>query len=239
MPEVEQFSSNLAHRRMPAAQSQPVRAAGGQHISPATRKVMDVFVQRLRKPAVFLAAAVTLTVGMICGPAWSLHTVHAASGFRKVVLKEVGTGRESNADAERIRIEFTAEAVGAASMLGPEATDEAILNDYADCLEGGDALVGRRLFYEKTEASCHRCHRTSDASPAGHIGPVTLLTSEIDERVTGLSPIPADIRKVFHRNEVRHVVAFLASLRDEATSPQPSCGFHSPAEISHAQHLDW
>ena len=31
----------------------------------------------------------------------------------------------------------------------------------------------------------------------------------------------------------------LASLRDEATSPQPSCGFHSPAEISHAQHLDW
>lgn len=197
---------------------------------------------------------------------------------------EFGTGWENNADAQLIRIEFTTEAVAASDMLGPEATDEVILDYYADCLEGGDATVGRRLFYEKTEASCHRCHRASDAGPAGDIGPdlrrigttrtrrelleslvlpnkviaqgfettlvsmsngrqhagvvkaetddelllvdpesgpVTLLKSDIDERVTGLSPMPADIRKVFHKNEVRDVVAFLASLRDEASSPQP------------------
>ena len=52
-------------------------------------------------------------------------------------------------------------------------------------------------------------------------GPVVLMKSEIDERVTGLSPMPADIRKVFSKDEVRHVVAFLASLRQTTPTTKP------------------
>jgi quinoprotein glucose dehydrogenase len=30
---------------------------------------------------------------------------------------------------------------------------------YSECLTGGDALRGRRIFHEKVEASCMRCHK--------------------------------------------------------------------------------
>lgn len=207
--------------------------------------------------------SLTRPVDMKLGPDGALYVI------------EFGTGWENNADAQIVRIEPAPDAVTTAS-LDVMASDDEIFQYYLECLDGGDAANGRRLFYEKVEASCHRCHRASDEGPAGDIGPdlrdvaskrtrqelleslilpnkviakgfettlvsmddgrqhagvvkeetattlklvdpesgpVVLDKDAIEVRVTGLSPMPADIRKVFSRDEVRDMVAFLASLR--------------------------
>jgi quinoprotein glucose dehydrogenase len=41
---------------------------------------------------------------------------------------------------------------------------------YRDALEGGDAESGRRIFYEKAEASCAKCHKVHGRG--GEVGPV-------------------------------------------------------------------
>ncbi len=187
---------------------------------------------------------------------------------------EFGTGWENNADAQIVRIEPSPDALAPVS-LGVTPADDEIFQYYLECLDGGNADRGRQLFFEKVEASCHRCHRVSDDGPGGDIGPdlrdvaskrtrqelleslilpnkviakgfettlvsmddgrqhagvvkretdttlelvdpesgpVVLNKDAIEIRVTGLSPMPADIRKVFSREEVRDMVAFLASL---------------------------
>jgi quinoprotein glucose dehydrogenase len=41
---------------------------------------------------------------------------------------------------------------------------------YEDCLEGGDPASGRKLFFERSQLSCLRCHRVQDQG--GEVGPV-------------------------------------------------------------------
>lgn len=205
----------------------------------------------------------TRPIDMKIGPDGALYVI------------EFGTGWEDNADAQIVRIEPAAEA-SATATLSPMPSDQEVAEYYQPCLDGGDAARGQRLFFEKVEASCHRCHRASDAGPGGDIGPdlrdigskrtraelleslilpnrviakgfettlvsmddgrqhagvvkretdtslelvdpengpVVLEKDAIELRVTGLSPMPADIRKVFSRDEVRDMVAFLASLQ--------------------------
>ncbi len=43
------------------------------------------------------------------------------------------------------------------------------LASYRDCISGGDAKVGERLFMTKTELSCVRCHKVGDTG--GDVGP--------------------------------------------------------------------
>jgi quinoprotein glucose dehydrogenase len=44
------------------------------------------------------------------------------------------------------------------------------LAPYLDTLEGGDARRGRRIFFERTEAQCQRCHKIN--GQGGEVGPV-------------------------------------------------------------------
>jgi quinoprotein glucose dehydrogenase len=44
------------------------------------------------------------------------------------------------------------------------------LAPYLDSLEGGDARRGRRIFFERTEAQCQRCHKIN--GQGGEVGPV-------------------------------------------------------------------
>lgn len=48
-----------------------------------------------------------------------------------------------------------------------DATDP--LARWRECLEGGDAKIGREIFYEKAEAACMRCHKLSGVG--GDVGP--------------------------------------------------------------------
>ena len=43
--------------------------------------------------------------------------------------------------------------------------------NYLECLEGGDAENGRRVFAEKTEVSCARCHRAGPGIEDSSVGP--------------------------------------------------------------------
>ncbi|MFN0021403.1 MAG: PVC-type heme-binding CxxCH protein [Pirellulaceae bacterium] len=59
---------------------------------------------------------------------------------------------------------------------GLEADDAAVL-PYLDCLEGGDLERGRRIFRERAEVSCVRCHRV--AGSGGDVGPdLTKLSAD-------------------------------------------------------------
>jgi quinoprotein glucose dehydrogenase len=60
---------------------------------------------------------------------------------------------------------------------GGLAADDAAVLPYLDCLEGGDVERGRRIFRERTEVSCVRCHRV--AGSGGDVGPdLTKLTAD-------------------------------------------------------------
>jgi quinoprotein glucose dehydrogenase len=50
------------------------------------------------------------------------------------------------------------------------AKDESPLAVYRETLQGGSAERGRRLFLERTQLSCVRCHKVGDAG--GDVGPV-------------------------------------------------------------------
>ncbi len=47
--------------------------------------------------------------------------------------------------------------------------DDAAVTAYLDCLEGGDVERGRRIFRERTQVSCVRCHKV--AGSGGDVGP--------------------------------------------------------------------
>jgi len=86
---------------------------------------------------------------------------------------EFGTGWENNQDAQIIRIEsapgqgFTPNSESLASGQSPEER----LKFHRDCLEGGDAARGRRVFMEKVEVSCSRCHKAGPGIQDGIVGP--------------------------------------------------------------------
>ena len=44
------------------------------------------------------------------------------------------------------------------------------LSQWRECLEGGDAVAGRRIFFEKQEVSCVRCHMVGKEG-GGNVGP--------------------------------------------------------------------
>ena len=50
----------------------------------------------------------------------------------------------------------------------PAADD---LRAYRECLEGGDAEEGRKIFVEKAEVSCIRCHKAGTGTEGGEVGP--------------------------------------------------------------------
>lgn len=55
--------------------------------------------------------------------------------------------------------------------------EDAAVSPYLDCLEGGDAERGRKIFRERTEVSCVRCHRV--ANRGGDVGPdLTMLGAD-------------------------------------------------------------
>ena len=61
------------------------------------------------------------------------------------------------------------------------------LSRYRECLEGGDAAVGRVIFTERPEAGCIRCHRAS--GQGGEIGPDLTTLRQATERVFILESI--------------------------------------------------
>jgi len=61
--------------------------------------------------------------------------------------------------------------------------EDAAVSPYLDCLEGGDAERGHKIFRERTEVSCVRCHRV--AGSGGDVGP----------DLTKLAADPAKTRK--------------------------------------------
>lgn len=197
-------------------------------------------------------------------------------------LIEFGTGWEDNADAQIVRIETAPDGAreSLTEQLSLPLTDDEILEDYQDCLKGGDATRGRKVFLEKAEAACARCHLAGDLVTGqlegGGVGPdlsdigttrdrlyllesillpsktiapgfenvlvttkggkiyaglvrregdgdveivspedgiVVLKKADIESRVSGLSPMPAHLRYVLSREELRDLVEFLAGLR--------------------------
>jgi quinoprotein glucose dehydrogenase len=62
-------------------------------------------------------------------------------------------------------------------------TEDAAVSPYLDCQEGGDAERGRKIFRERTQVSCVRCHRV--AGSGGDVGP----------DLTKLAADPAKTRK--------------------------------------------
>jgi quinoprotein glucose dehydrogenase len=46
------------------------------------------------------------------------------------------------------------------------------LAPFLDGLWGGDAAAGEKLFREKTELTCLKCHRTAEGAEGGNVGPV-------------------------------------------------------------------
>ncbi len=51
-----------------------------------------------------------------------------------------------------------------------DQVDSNPLAAYADCLDGGDFLAGRDLFFNRSSLSCVRCHKVMDKG--GEVGPV-------------------------------------------------------------------
>src|SRR5205807_2536343 len=52
---------------------------------------------------------------------------------------------------------------------------------YEECLWGGDATEGKKIFFEKPEAQCVRCHKIADEG--GDVGPdLTHVSAQKDRR---------------------------------------------------------
>ena len=148
------------------------------------------------------------------------------------------------------------------------------LRSHRECLVGGDAAEGKRIFFEKAEVYCLRCHKVN--GEGGEVGPdltgigskqsreylleaiilpnkqiapgfestiVTMKTSatyagvlksetateielnspedglvklkkdNIQSRERGPSPMPEELRQILTKQEVRHLVEFLANLK--------------------------
>ena len=148
------------------------------------------------------------------------------------------------------------------------------LRAYRECLLGGNAEEGKKIFYERAEVSCLRCHVIN--GEGGAVGPdltgygakkdreyilesltypnaqiaegfesvivtlqngtsyagtlksesatelainspedglVTLKKTDIQERGRGLSAMPEELRQVLSKQDLRHLVEFLSSLK--------------------------
>src|SRR5690606_32592137 len=60
-------------------------------------------------------------------------------------------------------------------------TDSDPLARYGPALVGGDAEAGRRIFYERTQVSCVRCHKIGERG--GEVGPeLSKIAREKDRR---------------------------------------------------------
>ena len=60
-----------------------------------------------------------------------------------------------------------------------QRTNQTGVAQFAECLTGGDAIIGRKIFTEKIEASCIRCHKVKD--DGGNAGPdLSLIGSRAD-----------------------------------------------------------
>jgi quinoprotein glucose dehydrogenase len=92
-------------------------------------------------------------------------------------LKKLNAGQA----AEEMHLDVLEAAAGRSALKEEIAKYQASLKaddtikDYRDTLKGGDAAAGKKVFFEKTEAQCMRCHRVGseggDAGPAlGDIG---------------------------------------------------------------------
>jgi quinoprotein glucose dehydrogenase len=77
---------------------------------------------------------------------------------------------------------------------------------YRETLEGGDAENGRKIFFEKAEAGCAKCHKAK--------GRGGIAKADIKARKVGLSAMPEDEIKHLSRPELRDVIEFLASLKE-------------------------
>ncbi|MFM1768697.1 MAG: hypothetical protein RJA22_1226 [Verrucomicrobiota bacterium] len=148
------------------------------------------------------------------------------------------------------------------------------LRSYRECLSGGSAEEGRRIFRERADVFCLRCHKVNgeggDAGPdltgigaqksreylleailypnrqiaqgfesvvvtlqngatyAGTLkketdttldilspedGPVTVKKSEIQKRERGPSAMPEELRQILGKQDIRHLIEFLGSLK--------------------------
>jgi quinoprotein glucose dehydrogenase len=45
------------------------------------------------------------------------------------------------------------------------------LRHWRECLTGGDAAAGRKIFFEKPEVQCVRCHKAGQEAEGGEVGP--------------------------------------------------------------------
>lgn len=100
---------------------------------------------------------------------------------------EFGTGWENNKDAQIVRIEHVPDASNKplVNTPGVELSDNEVLQFYHDTLEGGSAERGKRIFLEKIEASCSRCHQvgaiTDSILEGAGVGPdLTTIGSQRD-----------------------------------------------------------
>ena len=91
---------------------------------------------------------------------------------------------------------------------------------YRECLEGGDAAMGRKIFTERPEAGCIRCHRVS--GKGAEIGPdltalrqatdrVFILESIIDPNTTITSGYPNVLLKLKDGEAISGIVSFESS----------------------------
>jgi quinoprotein glucose dehydrogenase len=61
------------------------------------------------------------------------------------------------------------------------ADPDTVTREFRDCLEGGDAIAGRQVFFEKLQVYCLRCHRIADQG--GAVGPdLTAIGSKKDRK---------------------------------------------------------
>jgi len=96
-------------------------------------------------------------------------------------LKKLNAGQAP----DEMQLEILEAAAGRAALKDEIAKYQAALKaddtikDYRDTLKGGDVVAGKKVFIEKTEAQCMRCHRIG--SDGGEAGP---QLSDIGKRTT-------------------------------------------------------
>ncbi len=82
---------------------------------------------------------------------------------------EAAEGRVSSSDVEKLT-EFESTVAASDSLA-----------EYRDCVFGGDAEAGKKLFFTKTELSCVRCHKVEQTG--GEVGPnLTAIAKTKDNR---------------------------------------------------------
>jgi putative heme-binding domain-containing protein len=150
------------------------------------------------------------------------------------------------------------------------------LAPFKDLLTGGDAMIGRKLFFEKPEANCARCHKAGGRGgetgpvldgigarqtrqdileslifpnlriPAGYETVILLLKNgtacsgflkeenesemmvqtaedglvkvnkgDVQIRQKGISPMPEGLNQILSREDLRNLVEFVSSLRNQ------------------------